>query len=146
MKASPGGPVCQKFRKRYTATGKRKAFFLISHWSTVLCFLRRVCLLGGRLGITSVCRQPVIAPLTRKVLAHEADGEPPPCRYLVLTATCLVHRVPPPRRSSGSVWIAVYAVGVVSSDALLHIGLCGTSTRGRTLFRGWGSHVRPRHK
>ena len=42
MKAPPGGPVCQQLQKRYIATGRRKAVFLVSPRSTVLCFLRRV--------------------------------------------------------------------------------------------------------
>ena len=45
MKAPPEGPVCQKIRKRYIATERRKVVYLDSHQATVLCFLRRVCLL-----------------------------------------------------------------------------------------------------
>ena len=37
--------MCQKIRKGYIATGRRKAVSLVSPWSTVLCFLRRVRLL-----------------------------------------------------------------------------------------------------
>ena len=84
MKAPPGGTACQKFRKRYIATWRRKAVFFVLLVLQYYVFYVGYIGLWWRLGITSVCRQPVASPWIRKVFALEVDGKPPPCRLSCL--------------------------------------------------------------
>ena len=70
-----GGLCINNFRCATLPLEDVRLFFLfpVCLQYFVSCF-GYVCF-GGRLGITSVCRLPVVTPRIRKALALEVDGE-----------------------------------------------------------------------
>ena len=102
MKAPPGGPVCQKFWKRYIATGRRKVVSLVSPRSTVLCFLLTSSMFACGGGLVPLwCVGSRLSPRGYGKCWHlKLTGNHLLAIYLALAASRLVYRVPPLRWSS----------------------------------------------